>query len=130
MFVCFKNFLLVFTIIVSVSGQENLINVHSFPVLNRYDNYHDCIGRNPDGVYCIVDTMIKPDSDSKLYSDIVEYNKDYKKHYRHDMLTRGICIDDCQKTVDELGDRSEKYYIEEFPRNVTVSKKEKLLMIM
>lgn len=114
------SFLLVYAIAL-VNGQENsVINVHSFPILNRYDNYHDCIGRNPDGVYCIVDTMIKPDLDSKVYNDIAEYNKDYKKHYRHDMLTRGICIDTCQKTVDEVGDKSEDYYIQEFPRNVTV----------
>lgn len=110
-------FLLIFN---SVRVAKSEINIFDFPTLNLYDNYHECLGKYPGGDYCIIDTMIKPDLDSKLYKEILEYNKDVKKHFRRDMLTRGLCIEKCKKLI-EIESENEKYLIEEFPRNVTVS---------
>lgn len=112
-------FLLIFN---SVGADESeKFNVFNLPTLNLYDNFHGCLGKYPGGDYCVVDTMIKPDYDSNLYKEIIEYNKDVKKHFRRDMLTRGLCIEKCRKIIEEIGAQSENYLINEFSRNVTVS---------
>lgn len=100
---------------------ENSFNVFNLPTLNLYDNFQECLGLYPGGDYCVVDTMIKPDYDSKLYNEIIDYNKDVKKHFRRDMLTRGLCIERCNKIIAEIQAESENFIVEEFPRNVTVS---------
>lgn len=86
------------------------------PVLNRFDNYHECLGTYGDeAVYCVADTFTKPDESSELYKLIVKYSSDTKKHYRHDNLVRGLCVNTCKEKIAKLGYEAEKYFVEKFP---------------
>lgn len=86
------------------------------PTLNRFDNYHECLGTfGNEAVYCVADTFVKPDQDSEVYKFIKEFNKDTKKHFRHDNLVRGLCVNSCKQIVEKLGIKQEDYYVEKFP---------------
>jgi hypothetical protein len=92
------------------------------PTLNRFDNYHECMGTfGSDALYCVADTFIKPDSDSELYKFIKEYSRDTKKHFRHDNLVRGLCVNSCKEIVKNLGIGEDKYLVEKFPIDSKVS---------
>ena len=88
------------------------------PDLFQFDDYQKCLGRNIDQShtpYCIVNTYVKPDYTSELYNYINEFSMREKQHFRHDKLQRGICMEQCLKTIANLGDEAENYYVTEFP---------------
>ena len=92
------------------------------PTLNRFDDYHKCMGTyGENALYCVADTFIKPDSSSELYKFIKEYSRDTKKHFRHDNLVRGLCVNSCEKIVNKLGSKADEYYVEKFPIDSNVS---------
>lgn len=68
-----------------------------------------------DALYCVADTFIKADYDSDLYKFIIEYNKDTKKHFRHDNLVRGLCANKCRDVVQKLGSEAKNFLVEKFP---------------
>lgn len=72
-----------------------------------------------DAIYCVVNTYIKPD-DSALYKSILEYSKNKKQHFRHDKVTRGLCMNICQRNLKRSA-KAEKYFVEKFPMDSKVS---------
>lgn len=82
------------------------------PKLNELDDYDACMGVYGDNAkYCYVKSIIRPpDYSSTLYNFIVEFSSLKKQHYRHDKLTRGICVNKCAKLIATLNDTAEKYY--------------------
>lgn len=74
-----------------------------------------------DAIYCVADVVVKPDTDSDLYKFISEYNKDTKRHYRHDNLVRGLCVNTCQEIVGKLEINEENILTEKFSIDLKVS---------
>lgn len=88
------------------------------PDLFQFDDFEKCSALsdiNAPVKYCVVRTFIKPDKASQLYKFIHEFSEKEKQHFRHDKLDRGICMTNCEKLVEDLGDEAENYFIESFP---------------
>jgi hypothetical protein len=81
------------------------------PALNKFEDYDSCMGTYKDDArYCFVRTAIKPDS-SELYGFIKEFSDNKKQHFRHDKLSRGVCVNACKELIDGLGSEAEKYFV-------------------
>lgn len=91
------------------------------PMLYKTDDFDGCMEvYDREARYCFVKTYIKPDPSSEQYNDIAEFSSKYKQHFRHDKLTRGICINSCKNIINQLGDPAEKYFVPEFPMDSKV----------
>lgn len=85
------------------------------PILNKFDGYEGCMESYKDKAkYCYVRTALKPDTTSDMYNYIAEFSSNKKQHFRHDKLTRGICINTCQELIEELGSSAEDFYVAPF----------------
>lgn len=83
------------------------------PHLNEFDDYDECMDvYKTEAKYCYVKSIIKPDYESALYLNIAEFSSKKKQHFRHDKLSRGICLNKCMKFIEELGQSSAEYYFE------------------
>lgn len=92
------------------------------PPLNRFDDYEACMRVFKDEAkYCYVRTAIKPNSSSELYNFIWEFSNMKKQHFRHDKLSRGICINKCKELIEALGISAEEFYVPEFNLDYAVS---------
>lgn len=117
---------LIFRCVTSLS-ESNLqfVSVSQFyrmPTLNRFDNYHECMGvYGEEALYCIADAFIKPDSNSEIYNLIADYNRDVKTHFRHDNLVRGLCVNKCRQVIEKFQTSEENYLVEKFEIDSKVS---------
>lgn len=85
------------------------------PNINKFDNYDECFGVfKSEATYCYVRTYIKPNMSSDLYRYIAEFSENRKKHFRHDKLDRGICINTCRIKIDQKGDEAGRFFVPEF----------------
>lgn len=82
------------------------------PSLYNYDDYDGCSALFDDPVYCIIDIQIKPELTSDLYNYITKFSNNYKQHFRHDKLERGLCINLCKQHVEKLESESFEYQID------------------
>lgn len=73
--------------------------------------------------YCYIRTALKPDYTSELYNFIDEFSSRKKVHFRHDKLTRGVCINTCQQLIAEMGSAADDYFVPEFELDYKVKKK-------
>lgn len=90
-------------------------NYYKMPPLNKFDEFDACLQVYGDKArFCYVRTAIKPDPSSKLYNFIAKFSSRKKQHFRHDKLTRGVCINTCKEFLAELGSSAEEYYVPEF----------------
>lgn len=91
-------------------------NYYSMPKLNRFDDYDECMDTYRDEAkYCYVKSVIKaPDYPSKVFNFIQKFSSNVKQHYRHDMLTRGICLNKCAKLISSLANDSIDLHYEPF----------------
>lgn len=92
------------------------------PLMSLYDPYNPCMFSTTTNrsMYCIAKTKIKPDtsnavwnyikvrqiwsvktSDSHFFIEIQEFSDVKMVHFRHDVLTRGVCIETCLKKLSE-----------------------------
>jgi hypothetical protein len=93
------------------------------PQLNKFDDFDACMQVFDDKArFCYVRTAIKPDPSSELYNFIWEFSKKKKQHFRHDKLTRGICINTCTQSLDKLGPLADEFYVEKFKLDYAVTK--------
>lgn len=82
------------------------------PKLDKFDDYNECFGIfQEEAKYCFVRTYIKPNLSSDLYKFIAEFSSNQKQHLRHDKLSRGICLNRCVKTIQRMGEQSNKYFV-------------------
>ena len=87
------------------------------PKLFSYHDYNGCMdsSANISNVYCTVRTLIKPDNTSPIWNIIEEFSRDVKRHFRHDALGRGICINWCKVVVQQLDNEGQnKLFVEKF----------------
>lgn len=84
------------------------------PDLYQIDDYEKCLGlqnysESNEALYCLVNTQLKYDDSSELYSYIHEFSMNEKQHFRHDKLQRGICLNKCKIIVESLGEQAIQY---------------------
>lgn len=73
------------------------------PELNVYRDYKSCVTTHKERFkYCVTHVYIQPNQSSELWRSIEEFSSYTYQHYRHDVLKRGICMNDCSKTVENL----------------------------
>lgn len=80
------------------------ISVSSFyrmPPIYQFDDYDKCLSVNP-STYCIVYAEIEPNHFSQLWNQIDIYSKDINRHFRHDRLHFGVCIERCKILLESL----------------------------
>lgn len=88
---------------------------YKMPPLNFFEDYDECMGVHGSGAtYCYVQTIITPDKSSDIYQQIETFSSLKKQHFRHDKLTRGICIDSCEKLLDDLNITGNELYVPKF----------------
>lgn len=98
------------------------VKYFQMPELNKFDGYDACMDVFQDeAIYCYVKSALKPDPTSELYNFIEQFSSKKKQHFRHDKLTRGICINNCQKLINEMGRRGDNYYTPKFDFDYTVN---------
>ncbi|XP_052893011.1 nose resistant to fluoxetine protein 6-like [Anopheles moucheti] len=85
----------------------------SIPQLHLYDSIEQCLHNKPGGVFCIAKVVIKPDSRSEIWRLIKKYSK-YTFQYNHDVLTRGVCLEQCSRVLEKLGSAADKFYEPKF----------------
>uniref|UniRef100_A0A1S4GUU3 Acyl_transf_3 domain-containing protein n=1 Tax=Anopheles gambiae TaxID=7165 RepID=A0A1S4GUU3_ANOGA len=104
------------------SGAEfvQLDEYYRMPKIYEYDDYDRCVAQAPlaladDAVYCVARTVIKPDQESSLWRLIETFSNDTKRHFRHDHLDRGFCIERCRQLVQSLdGQTADALYVGKF----------------
>lgn len=93
------------------------------PELNKFEDYESCLETyESEARYCYVRTAIKPDTSSELYNFIKSFSDKKKQHFRHDKLTRGVCINTCKNLISELGTSADDFYLPEFKLDYKVRK--------
>uniref|UniRef100_A0A4Y0BMA1 Acyl_transf_3 domain-containing protein n=1 Tax=Anopheles funestus TaxID=62324 RepID=A0A4Y0BMA1_ANOFN len=85
----------------------------NIPQLQVYDSIEQCLHNKPAGVFCIAKVLIKPDSRSEIWRLIKKYSK-YTFQYNHDVLTRGVCLEQCSRVLETLGSMADRYYEPKF----------------
>ncbi|XP_062550135.1 nose resistant to fluoxetine protein 6-like [Armigeres subalbatus] len=77
---------------------------YRMPRIYAYDDYDECFTmyESPDPVYCVARSVIKPDNQSELWKFIQDFSSDTYRHYRHEHLDRGLCVERCRKLVASL----------------------------
>lgn len=91
------------------------------PTIDKFDNYNECFGLFQEKArYCFVRTFIKPNYSSELYNYIAEFSSNWKQHFRHDKLNRGICINNCMQKIQNMGNDSDRYFTAEFEMDTMV----------
>uniref|UniRef100_A0A1Y9IS55 Acyltransferase 3 domain-containing protein n=1 Tax=Anopheles merus TaxID=30066 RepID=A0A1Y9IS55_ANOME len=93
------------------------------PKLWQMDDYDECLESpepdDPPGVYCGLSVVLKPNNRSELWKLIEEFSSDYKRHYNHQVLKRGVCIRRCQKAIEKLSPAERNALtVEPFPIDV------------
>uniref|UniRef100_A0A1A9VM91 Acyltransferase 3 domain-containing protein n=1 Tax=Glossina austeni TaxID=7395 RepID=A0A1A9VM91_GLOAU len=86
------------------SNATKRLTVSSFyqmPPIYQFDDYDKCLSVNP-STYCIVYAEIEPKHSSQLWNQIDIYSKDVNRHFRHDRLHFGVCIERCKILLESL----------------------------
>ncbi|XP_053674398.1 nose resistant to fluoxetine protein 6-like [Anopheles nili] len=105
---------------------------HRMPKLWQMDNYEACLESagpdEPSDVYCSSTVVIKPDNRSELWHLIEDFSSDYKRHYNHGVLKRGVCIKSCQKILEKLSpSERQALIVDKFSINTTYKFDESVL---
>lgn len=87
------------------------------PPMYHSDEYEPCLWATDQySVFCVVHAIIKPDNDSSVYKQVIEFSSDTKKHFAHDLLYLGLCLNRCERKLKHLSkEESENLYVEPFP---------------
>ncbi|XP_077295133.1 nose resistant to fluoxetine protein 6-like [Arctopsyche grandis] len=73
------------------SEVTNVLEYQKMPKLFTLDNYRDCLLRSG-GLYCLVDVQLRAPTPNELWYQIKNYSANSGRHYRHDILQKGICV--------------------------------------
>lgn len=92
------------------------------PKLYRFDDYEQCMGiYENEALYCVVNSYIKPDSNSEIYKIVEEFSSNRKQHLRHNKLQRGLCVNSCKKIVENSQNQGRKYFVGKIPMDSKAS---------
>ncbi|XP_055315466.1 nose resistant to fluoxetine protein 6-like [Sitodiplosis mosellana] len=104
----------------------NMTEYLRMPVMSRMDDYDKCfldIKPGTKATYCMITSLIKPNESSEIWQIVSKYSSDRKRMYRHDRLTRGICMDWCKKQMNYFDyDTRKTYYIDNFYNDTDIYK--------
>lgn len=82
--------------------------------LHQHDDYGKCLQHYKDqAVYCSAKIYIRPDEGQLAWQEIVQHSSDFKHHFRHDLLDRSYCMNDCIIELSNLN-RSDELVIPKF----------------
>lgn len=84
------------------------------PKLNKFDDYDECmVTYGDEAKYCYVKSIIKPPNyQSSIYEFIRKFSSHVKQHYRHDKLTRGICLNKCAELISSMNETTSHSHYE------------------
>ncbi|XP_058835520.1 nose resistant to fluoxetine protein 6-like [Topomyia yanbarensis] len=91
--------------------QFNMSEYWQMPALFQYESIEGCLRSNPAGVFCVVKSVVKPDDRSLIWRTIEKYSQ-YPYQYQHSVLTRGICLEQCEELVKTLTDRQRVQFLQ------------------
>ncbi|XP_063697963.1 nose resistant to fluoxetine protein 6-like [Culicoides brevitarsis] len=84
------------------SSRYDMKNYELMPPLHKHDSYFDCTKQFKEkAVYCVAKTYIKPDNNSEVWRYIKEYSSHKIHFFRHDTVTRGVCMNRCEKQLTQ-----------------------------
>lgn len=79
------------------------------------DDYDLCMDQDNLTIYCITTVIIKPNVTLDLWEYIDQFSRNRKKHFRHDRLQRGVCVNKCNVLLEGLDeDTLDSLYQPEF----------------
>ena len=70
------------------------------------DDYITCMIESDDALWCTNWNIIKPNRSNPIWNIIEKYSNDSKRHYRHDLVQSGICINWCKNKLKDLDDET------------------------
>ncbi|EDV59773.2 uncharacterized protein Dere_GG10791 [Drosophila erecta] len=76
------------------------------PPLYYLDDYDLCLD-NHSGTYCLVYVEILPNASSALWHQIDQVSQDSKHRFRHDRVFRGVCLESCKQSINDLSEFTE-----------------------
>lgn len=86
---------------------------YRMPKLYGMDDFDQCMEREGNlSVYCIARITIKPDESLDLWNYIEEFSRNRKKHFRHDRLQRGVCINRCKELMHPFAYSTQMSYFQ------------------
>jgi len=91
---------------------------YQMPPIHHHDDFIRCMHPKHRGyaIFCDVHSIIKPDNTSELWNYIEEFTSDYKRHFAHDQINTGFCVELCEKKIGKLSPQEqEALYVPEFP---------------
>ncbi|XP_055629968.1 nose resistant to fluoxetine protein 6-like [Toxorhynchites rutilus septentrionalis] len=93
----------------------NMSEYWQMPALFEYESFESCLRSNPDGIFCVVKSVVKADHRSQIWRTIEKYSR-YPYQYHHNVLTRGICLERCEEVVNALSEQQRLRFLEpKFP---------------
>ncbi|KRJ98190.1 nose resistant to fluoxetine protein 6 [Drosophila yakuba] len=87
----------------NLSSSFNLTRYRQMPPLYDLDDYDLCLD-NHSGTYCLVYVEILPNASSALWHQIDEVSKDSKHRFRHDHVFRGVCLESCKQSINNISE--------------------------
>ncbi|XP_055628631.1 nose resistant to fluoxetine protein 6-like [Toxorhynchites rutilus septentrionalis] len=103
-----------------VASSNSFIELEQYyrmPKLHAYDDYDECLDAydTQEPVYCVARSIIKPENQSELWRFIKDFSSDTYRHFRHDHLDRGLCVEGCRRLVSQLdNETANQLYVEKF----------------
>ncbi|XP_077288835.1 uncharacterized protein LOC143913103 [Arctopsyche grandis] len=85
--------------IVIHKGYVKELEYRKMPKIFTLDPYEECFSK-PGGIYCVIDVYLQVKTPNDLWYQIKNISSDTMKHYRHDILHKGICVTDRCKIPD------------------------------
>ncbi|XP_065086708.1 nose resistant to fluoxetine protein 6-like [Ochlerotatus camptorhynchus] len=100
----------------ALTASFNMTEYYKLPKLYKYDDYDRCMLEfDAKAVYCLIDTVIKPNTTAAVWPLIEKFSNDTKRSFRHDRIQRGLCMNWCEKIMDKYDYETQmKYYLEPF----------------
>ena len=117
---------------VNITGQTFIFKLHvtfnsavsrydEMPVMNYFDSFEKCPA--PKGkyekmvpYYCVLNVFIdEPTPQSRLFGFMKKFSSDSNKHFKHDKLKRGVCMQTCVELHEFLDQRAMDYKNDDTP---------------
>ncbi|XP_062550043.1 nose resistant to fluoxetine protein 6-like [Armigeres subalbatus] len=89
----------------------NMTEYWKMPALFQYESIESCLRSSPDGLFCVVKSVVKSDERSDTWRSIKKYSK-YPYQFQHAVLTRGICVDQCEQLVKSFTEQQQRQYLQ------------------